>query len=263
MLALERVSKAYDDNVVLKDFSLNVNPNEILCLLGPSGCGKTTLLHILAGLLPPDSGHVHRPPGRPGVVFQEPRLLPWHTAAENLALGLKACHMASAARGQIVAGYLDRLDLTEAAHLYPRQLSGGMRQRVALGRALAIDPSYLLLDEPFKSLDVGLRIELIRLLVEEWQRRPRPIVFVTHDVTEAALAGHRILVVGPRPLHIVAEITLETPPGERQPGEPDVLQAEARLYRLLGPRVSASGLSQSEDSSVQASDHRRSAPGAT
>lgn len=237
MLALERVSKAYGDNVVLKDFSLSVNPQEILCLLGPSGCGKTTLLHLLAGLLPPDSGHVHRPPGRPGIVFQEPRLLPWRTTAENLALVLKASHVARDAQRQIVAGYLDRLGLTEAARLYPRQLSGGMRQRVALGRALAIDPSYLLLDEPFKSLDVGLRIELIHLLLEEWQRHLRPVVFVTHDVTEAALTGHRILVVGPRPLHIVAEITLETRPGERQPGTPDVLQTEAQLYRLLSTPV--------------------------
>ena len=233
MLALEGVSKAFGLNQVLKDLTLSVGSQEIVCLLGPSGCGKTTLLNLCAGLLWPDRGVVRRPEGRPGVVFQEPRLLPWKTARENLALGLRALHLPGRERQAIVQSYLDRLGLSGVAGLFPHQLSGGMRQRVALGRAFAIDPSYLLLDEPFKSLDVGLRLHLVRLLVEEWQRRPRPVLFVTHDVAEAALAGQRIIVLGPRPLGVRAELALATPPAARRPGAEDVLKTEARLYALL------------------------------
>ncbi len=233
MLALERVSRAYGANLVLKDFDFAVGPGEIVCLLGPSGCGKTTLLNLLAGLLEPDAGQIIRPTGPPGYVFQEPRLLPWRTASQNLALGLKAQHLPAAQRSATIDTYLDRLGLREAARLYPHQLSGGMRQRVALGRAFAVDPAYLLLDEPFKSLDLALRLQLVRLLLAEWLRRPRPIVFVTHDTAEAALAGQRILVLGSHPLAVRDEIALATPPQERRPDDPAILQAQARLYALL------------------------------
>ncbi len=235
MLRLEGVSKAYGANQVLKGFDLAVGAEEIVCLLGPSGCGKTTLLSLAAGLLPPDEGRVVRPTGDPGYVFQEPRLLPWRTAAQNLALGLLARGIPIAKRERIASMYLERLGLAEVADLFPAQLSGGMRQRVALGRALAIDPGYLLLDEPFKSLDVGLRLQLVGLLLEEWRRRKRPVLFVTHDTTEAALAGQRILVVGSRPLAVHAAITIESAPGTRRPDDPGVLAAQARLYSLLVP----------------------------
>ena len=233
MLALEQVSKAYGANRVLCNLSLSIGDEEIVCLLGPSGCGKTTLLHLLAGLVEPDGGRILRPAGRPGLVFQEPRLLPWRTAAQNLGLGLRAHHVPASLREEITLEYLERLGLKEAATLYPHQLSGGMRQRVALGRALAIDPPFLLLDEPFKSLDVGLRLGLVRLLLQEWQRRPRPVVFVTHDTAEAALTGQRILVLGGRPLHVRAELNLQTPPLARRPDNPEILQAAARVYALL------------------------------
>jgi NitT/TauT family transport system ATP-binding protein len=235
MLALERVSKAYGSRLVLKDLTLTVGEAEILCLLGPSGCGKTTLLNLLAGLIAPDSGLVRRPPGSPGYVFQEPRLLPWRTVEENIALGLKALRVPAAQRRSIVADYLERLSLQEAAGLYPHQLSGGMRQRVALGRAFAVNPAYLLLDEPFKSLDIALRLQLVQLLLDEWQRAPKPVVFVTHDIAEAALTGQRILVLDGAPLTVREEIVLDTPPAARQPYDPEVLQTEARLYALLAP----------------------------
>jgi len=233
MLALQGIVKSYGPNRVLDGFSLQAGSEEIVCLLGPSGCGKTTLLHIAGGLVAPDAGSVRRPRGQPGYVFQEPRLLPWRTAAENLGLGLRAQGLPKKARDTVVAGYLDQLGLSSAADLYPHQLSGGMRQRVALGRAFAVQPAYLLLDEPFKSLDIGLRLALVRLLLEEWLRRPRPTLFVTHDTAEAALAAHRILVLDGRPASIRAEITLQTPPWERQPDDAEVLKTEARLYALL------------------------------
>ena len=233
MLAIEGVSKAYGPNRVLVEFSLRAGPEEIVCLLGPSGCGKTTLLNLVAGLSTPDGGRIVRPQGRPGYVFQEPRLLPWRTAEENLGLGLRAQGMKENGRAALVGDYLRRLGLTAVAGLYPHQLSGGMRQRVALGRAFVVDPAYLLLDEPFKSLDVGLRLDLVHLLLAEWLRRPRPVLFVTHDTAEAALAAHRIVVLGGRPMAVRAELALSTPPAERRPDDPEVLQTEARLYALL------------------------------
>jgi len=233
MLALEGIVKAYGPNRVLDGFSLHAGAEEIVCVLGPSGCGKTTLLNIAGGLIAPDAGLVRRPPGHPGYVFQEARLLPWRTAADNLALGLRAQGVPKKARDAIVASYLDQLGLAGAAHLYPHQLSGGMRQRVALGRAFAVQPAYLLLDEPFKSLDIGLRLTLVRLLLDEWLRRPRPVLFVTHDTAEAALAAHRILVLDGQPATIRAELTIETPPHQRQPDDAEVLQTEAQLYALL------------------------------
>ncbi|MCL6429978.1 MAG: ABC transporter ATP-binding protein [Anaerolineae bacterium] len=235
MLALEHVSKAYGARLVLKDLSLTVGEGEILCLLGPSGCGKTTLLNLLAGLIAPDSGLVRRPPGPPGYVFQEPRLLPWRTVEENVGLGLKALHVPVAQRRSVVAHYLERLSLREAAGLYPHQLSGGMRQRVALGRAFAVNPAYLLLDEPFKSLDIALRLQLVQLLLDEWQRAPKPVVFVTHDIAEAALTGQRIMVLDGAPLTVREQILVDTPPGARRPCDPEVLETEARLYALLTP----------------------------
>ncbi|HOG46568.1 MAG TPA: ATP-binding cassette domain-containing protein, partial [Anaerolineae bacterium] len=119
MLALEGVSKAYGSNQVLSGFSLTAGAQEIVCLLGPSGCGKTTLLNLAAGLTSPDAGKIVRPPGRPGYVFQEPRLLPWQTAAQNLALGLRASGLPEGERRSVVAEYLERLGLAEVAGLYP------------------------------------------------------------------------------------------------------------------------------------------------
>ncbi len=229
---LRGVAKSFGRQAVLQDIHLDIAPGEIVCLLGPSGCGKTTLLNLVAGLLTPDAGEIVRP-ARIGYVFQEPRLLPWRTVAENVAFGLKAQGAPAAERASIAAAYIARLGLAEAAGCYPHQLSGGMRQRVSLGRALAIDPDLLLLDEPFKSLDVLLRMDLLRLLLDEWKLKPRPMLFVTHEVGEAALVGHRAAVLGGRPARLRACVAGARPPEARQAGDPDVLGMETELYRLL------------------------------
>jgi len=229
---LRGVAKSFGRQAVLRDIDLEIAPGEIVCLLGPSGCGKTTLLNLVAGLLTPDAGEIVRP-ARIGYVFQEPRLLPWRTVAENVAFGLKAQGAPAEERAFVAAAYIARLGLAEAAGSYPHQLSGGMRQRVSLGRALAIDPELLLLDEPFKSLDVLLRIDLLRLLLDEWKLKPRPMLFVTHEVGEAALVGHRAAVLGGRPARVRAIVAGERPPEERQAGDPDVLRMESELYHLL------------------------------
>lgn len=230
---LEGVSRAFMGRPVLRDFHLEVGAGEIVCLLGPSGCGKTTLLNITAGLLPPDAGRVHVQ-GRLGYVFQEPRLLPWRTVHDNIAFGLKAMGMPSMERDARVEDYVARMGLAGAARLYPHQLSGGMRQRVALARALIIEPDVLLLDEPFKSLDVLLRLDLLGLLLAEWRRRPRAMLFVTHDVEEAALVAHRVvLLAGSPPLTITAELESTRPPDERHPGDAEVQTMAARIYDVL------------------------------
>ena len=229
---LRDVSKSFAGQPVLQDISFAIAQHEIVCLLGRSGCGKTTLLNLVAGLLAPDSGQIIRP-ARIGYVFQEPRLLPWRTVQDNVAFGLKAAGAPAGERAAIARLYINRLGLAEVAGCYPHQLSGGMRQRVALGRALAIDPDLLLLDEPFKSLDVLLRMDLLHLLIEEWRLKPRPVLFVTHEVGEAALVAHRAAVLSGRPARLCAIVAGERPPTERQAGDPDVLRMEARLYHLL------------------------------
>ena len=232
MLALHHVHKSFGSTHVLSGFCLEAGATEIVGILGPSGSGKTTILNLLAGILHPDAGRVLCPRGIPGYVFQEPRLLPWRTAAENLGLGLLPSGLSPAQRQRRVQGYLERLQLLDASHCYPHELSAGMRQRVALGRALVIAPPCLLLDEPLRAQDYALRLALINLLVEEWQCLPRPVIYVTHDAMEAALAAHRILVVAGRPLRIEAELVPTTPPG-RSPHDPEVLALQARVHDAL------------------------------
>ena len=232
MLALRAVHKSFGPARVLSGLDLDLGSEEILCILGPSGSGKTTILNLLAGVLQPDSGSVMRPPSSPGYVFQEPRLLPWRTAAENVGLGLLPLPLTEAQRQRRVQSYLELLQLGDAGHLYPHQLSAGMRQRVAFGRALAVAPPYLLLDEPFRSQDYALRLAMIGVLLGEWRRLPRPVVYVTHDALEAAMTAHRILVVAGRPLRSAAELVPVTPPG-RQPQDAEVLALQAQLNALL------------------------------
>jgi ABC-type nitrate/sulfonate/bicarbonate transport system ATPase subunit len=232
VLTMRNVSKSFPGRPVLKDWNLDVGEGEILCILGPSGCGKTTLLNLIAGLLVPDAGEIRRP-ARLGYVFQEPRLLPWRTVRENIAFGLKARGVREEERRQVAGRLIGHMGLEPFADHYPHQLSGGMRQRVALARALAVDPELLLLDEPFKSLDVLLRLELVRLLVEEWRISPRPIIFVTHEVQEAALVAHRVLIMRGSPAQVAGAFTLARSPAERRPEDPDVVHFAAQLYQEL------------------------------
>jgi len=244
-LCIEGVSKSFAGQPVLDAIDLDLLPGEIVCILGPSGCGKTTLLNIVAGLQRPDAGRVVFA-GRIGYVFQDPRLLPWRTVRENIAFGLKRgktfgvktradrdVRPRMLCSDATVQQYMERLGLAGVAEKYPHQLSGGMRQRVTLGRALAIDPDLLLLDEPFKSLDVLLRVELLRLLVEEWKIKPRPVLFVTHEIQEAALVGQRAVVLMGRPARIAGVVQAKRPPTERRPGDEDVLDMEVQLCQML------------------------------
>ncbi|WP_419786173.1 ATP-binding cassette domain-containing protein [Pseudodesulfovibrio sp.] len=212
MLHWRNVSLSYGAGPVLAGVSLAVRPGEVLCLAGRSGCGKTSLMNMAAGLLSPQAGQVDNTFGRTACVFQEPRLLPWRRVLDNIAYGLKALGRGRRERLAEARSLATRMGLRpDDLDKYPHELSGGMRQRVSLARALAVQPDLLLLDEPFTGLDVGLRRELqnlVRSLIEE---RGLAAVFVTHDLAEAVRMSLRIAVFSPSPGRVVHERTVDAP----------------------------------------------------
>ncbi len=230
-LRLDRVSRSFGAVSVLEDLSLTVAKGEFVVLVGPSGCGKSTLLNVLSGALPPTSGAVAAD-GILRTVYQQDGLFPWLTVRDNIALGLRTLP-----DGPEKARELDELmaliRLAEFAGHYPHQLSGGMRQRVELARALAGRSDILLLDEPFSALDYQTRLRLRRELARLLAQRPRTVVFVTHDIEEAAQLADRVLVLTERPARIRTELRLTTP-RPRDLTQPDVVQATKRIIHELG-----------------------------
>jgi NitT/TauT family transport system ATP-binding protein len=231
LLALDRVTLAYGAVPVLEALEIAVYPGEFVAIVGPSGCGKTTILNLCAGWLAPTAGTVRRP-ARSRTVFQQDGLFPWLTVGENVQLGLR--HVAGEAeRGRRAATWLGLVDLAEFGAHYPHQLSGGMRQRVELVRALAGETDLLLMDEPFSSLDyltrLRMRSELARLLREQ----PRTVVLVTHDIEEAAQLADRVLVLSERPGRVRQEVRIEAP-RPRDVTHPSVVAATHRILTGLG-----------------------------
>jgi NitT/TauT family transport system ATP-binding protein len=207
MLDIRDLGMRFGGTEVIDGLSLTVSPGEFVAVLGPSGCGKTTLLRVAAGALRASRGTVSNRFQRSAFVFQDARLAGWMTALDNAAFGLKALGVAREKREQQAEGILLRLGL-EAADLgkRPQALSGGMRQRVGLARALAVAPDLLLLDEPFSALDVGLRRDMQRMIRSEVDRLGIAALLVTHDIAEAVRLADRIIVLSPRPAHVVAEL---------------------------------------------------------
>ncbi len=187
MLELKNIGVSFDGKPVLSDCSLMLRPGERLALMGPSGCGKTTLLRVALSLQKPDTGSVRLGDGRLAAVFQEPRLLPWRTAAENVNLVLSD----SSETLPEAEAWLDRLELSEAHDAYPATLSGGMQQRVSLARAMACRPALLILDEPFKALDEALKARVMEAVREALS--DTALLLVTHSEVEAEALGCRIL----------------------------------------------------------------------
>jgi NitT/TauT family transport system ATP-binding protein len=180
---------------VLKDLDLAVGAGEFLCILGPSGCGKSTLLNVLAGLDNVYEGQVCVSGGRVGYLFQEPRLLPWLTADENLDFALTSCQVPTSRWSELKSHYLAMTGLSEYRDYYPNQISGGMAQRLALVRALCVEPAILLMDEPFSGLDEITARRLRSDLLSIWEETRKTIVFVTHNAYEACFLADRILVM--------------------------------------------------------------------
>ncbi|WP_298943377.1 ABC transporter ATP-binding protein [uncultured Microbacterium sp.] len=206
IVRVEHVSQRFGAGpVILDDISLDIAPGEFVCLLGASGCGKSTLLNLIAGLDAPTAGTITTPAQGAAVMFQESALMPWLTAQQNVELALRLRGVARADRRERALALLDTVNLADAAARRPHQLSGGMRQRVALARALAQDRPVLLMDEPFAALDAITRDLLHDELERVWRATGRTIVFVTHNVREAARLGQRVVLLSSRPGRIARE----------------------------------------------------------
>jgi NitT/TauT family transport system ATP-binding protein len=217
-IVIDRVNHVYRPPrgravLALSDVSLEVRPREFLALLGPSGCGKSTLLYLVGGFLPIETGRIMvegKPVSAPGpdrgIVFQHFALFPWKTVRGNVLYGLERRGMPRAEREKRAQSFIDLVGLSGFEDSYPSHLSGGMKQRAAIARTLAIDPSILLMDEPFGALDAQTRALMQTELLNIWKRSPKTVIFVTHDVQEAVYLADRIAVMSARPGQIKAVV---------------------------------------------------------
>jgi NitT/TauT family transport system ATP-binding protein len=249
-IAVKRVAHTYENDVIaLKNVNLDIHAGEFVCLLGPSGCGKSTLLYALAGHFAPSGGHVSidghvvdGPSPERLLMFQEAALFPWLTVKQNLTFALAAKKIAKRARERLANDYIRQVYLEGFENALPHQLSGGMRMRVSLARALSMDPAVLLMDEPFAPLDAQTRGSMHQLLQSIWLRTRKTVVFVTHDVREALVLGDRVVVMAGRPGRVLRDLEVRLP----RPRDPDdellvtlSRQIRAELQRAAGGRSTA------------------------
>ena len=230
-LRIEDGSVSFGAVEVFRDLSLDISRGEFVAVVGPSGCGKTTLLNLFSGFLKPSSGIVACA-GRVRTVYQHDSLFPWQTAAQNIAMGLRDL-TSEPERDRQLKEMLRLINLEEFAAHYPHQLSGGMRQRVELARALAGATDILLLDEPFSSLDYLTRLRLRRELARMLEELPRTVVLVTHDIEEAAQLADRILVLSDRPARICRELRIAIP-RPRELTHPQVVETVHAILAEFG-----------------------------
>ncbi len=229
-LRVHNVSRAFGSVSVFLDLTLEIAQGEFVAVVGPSGCGKTTLLNLLSGYDAPDSGAVTRD-GKVRMIYQQGGLFPWRTAAQNIEMGLH--HVDAEARNRQLEEMLKLIGLEGFGEHYPHQLSGGMRQRVELGRALVGKTDILLMDEPFSALDYLTRLRMRRELAEMLKQKPCTVVLVTHDIEEAAQLADRVMVLSERPARIRHELLLDLP-RPRDLTHPKVVDAVHRILAELG-----------------------------
>ncbi|MDR2069008.1 MAG: ABC transporter ATP-binding protein [Spirochaetaceae bacterium] len=241
-LSLENVSFSFTENPLFENIFLNLDDGNPVAILGPSGCGKTTLLRLIAGLLKPRSGAI-RLGGGPrtaevSFIFQDPRLLPWYKVLENVMIPIEG-PLGKEDAEKRARYFLDMVSLGDKAGAYPDELSGGERQRVSMARAFAYPGPLILLDEPFQSLDIPLRLELMDILLELIQREKRRALAVTHDPREAIYLGERILVLTRPPGGIILDKEISLSRAERTAGAPAHGKLERILLKALadGPRM--------------------------
>jgi NitT/TauT family transport system ATP-binding protein len=209
-MRIANLHKVFDSEVVaIEGLSLQIEPGEFVAILGPSGCGKSTLLRIVAGLETPSSGTVEVDDGKVAYVFQDAHLLPWRNVLRNAALPLELMGVDRASRLETAGKSLAQVGLSDAAARYPMQLSGGMKMRVSLARALVTEPRILLLDEPFAALDEITRQKLDEQLRELWLRHRMTVLFVTHSTAEATFLANRAIVLSKRPARRIADFPIE------------------------------------------------------
>lgn len=216
------VKKTYQssrgDVVALDGFQLDIKENEFICVVGPSGCGKSTILNIMAGLEKPTSGEVlvdgksvNGPGAERGVVFQQYALFPWLTVKKNVEFGLQLKKLPKEEIQRISDHYIEMVELQDFKNAYPKELSGGMKQRVAIARAYAMNPSLLLLDEPFGALDAQTRTQLQTELLHTWETERKTCFFITHDVDEAVILSQRVIIMSARPGRIKEIVDVDIP----------------------------------------------------
>jgi NitT/TauT family transport system ATP-binding protein len=254
VLEVDHLTRQFTANGVvctaLRDLSFRVHRREFVCVIGPSGCGKSTLIRILAGLEAPTAGRVlldGREVGGPGpdrgMVFQGYTLFPWLTVLRNVMFGLEMKGLPPAHAESEARQWIDLVGLTRFIHAYPAQLSGGMKQRTAIARALAAQPRILLMDEPFGALDAQTRCQMQSHLLEIWRNVDVTILFITHDLDEAILLADRILVLKANPgeLQELIEVAVPRPRSAEQLTSPEFIATRRRLDELIHPRVVAAG----------------------
>lgn len=245
-ISVTDVSKVFplkgDDFVALDHVSLDIADNEFITVIGPSGCGKSTLMNILAGLEAPTSGTAlvdGRPVAGPGpdrgVIFQQYALFPWLTVRKNVEFGLKVAGLGKAERRERAEYFIRLVGLEHFADALPKMLSGGMKQRCAIARAYAVNPSILLMDEPFGALDALTRVNLQGQLLQTWEREKRTVMFITHDVDEAVILANRVVVMAARPGRIqeIIDVDLPYPRTEEVRLSPEFAELRNRAWRAV------------------------------
>lgn len=246
---LDGVRKVYEtpagDVLAVDGVSLRVGDGEFVAVIGPSGCGKSTLLRIIAGLHEPTEGavRIRRDGTGPAnaMVFQDYALFPWRNVLDNVAFGLENAGVPKSERRRIAENFLRRVGLEEFRHVYPHQLSGGMKQRAGIARALAVNPEVLLMDEPLGALDAQIRLLLQELLLEVWEEHRKTVVYVTHSLEEAVLLSDRVVVFTARPGRIkaVIDVNLPRPRTLSLRSTPEFNELENKLWELLREEVQA------------------------
>lgn len=230
---INNLHKKFKDLYVLKDLDMEVEEKKIVSILGPSGCGKTTLLNILSGILGPDKGEIIGfEEKRISYLFQEPRLLKWKTVYGNIDFILKD-KLSKEERQRSIKKYLEIVDLWEYRDFYPSKLSGGMKQRVSIARAFAYPSDILLMDEPFKSLDLELKLSLIHCFIDLWKIDKRTVFFVTHDIHASLILGDEIYILSQKPTKVRERIINKLPHGERSLKNKYILSLEEKLYNMF------------------------------
>jgi len=256
VISLNRVTRIFnsrdgDQVTALQDVSLKIGRNEFITLVGPSGCGKSTLLRIVAGLILPTAGRasiggaeITEPRSETGIVFQAPTLLPWASVLDNVLFPLRMMHRIDSTSTDKAMALLKLVGLQGFESKSPRELSGGMQQRVAICRALVHDPDILLMDEPFGALDALTREEMTMELLRIWSERPKTVLFVTHSITEAVVLADRVVVMSPRPGRIaeILDIGLPRPRSFETEATPEFHEASQLIRKLIfGTRHVGSG----------------------
>lgn len=251
MLTIDRLGKTFESNkgpvVALEDINLTVARGELAVIVGPSGCGKSTLLNIVAGLERETAGQavlegaaISGPGADRGMVFQSYTLFPWLTVRKNVEFGLRLKGVPQAERTKIARKYLKLVGLEEFETALPNELSGGMKQRVAIARVLANNPVMLLMDEPFGALDAQTRLLLQELLLDVWRQEKTTILFITHDIDEAILLADNVYIMSRRPGRIKAKIPIDIPRprDHRNTLTPEFTEAKSRIMGLLWEEIS-------------------------